>query len=154
MMVLNYCMQGLETETIFASGMKMLAQGDSLSALGLFEKAVQIEDRPIYSSYYAFCIAKERGQFQLAVTLCQKAIAKEPHEPVHHLNLGKIFLIAGKKEDAIRTFREGLHQEYHQQIVDELNAIGTRKPPLFPFIKRSNPLNKYLGIILKRVGIR
>jgi tetratricopeptide (TPR) repeat protein len=147
-------MQTPETEAIFASGVKMLAQGDTLAALSLFEKAVQMEDRPIYSSYYAFCIAKERGQFQLAVTLCQKAMAKEPLEPAHYLNLGKIFLIAGKKDDAIRTFREGLHQEHHQQIIDELNAIGTRKPPLFPFLKRSNPLNKYLGVILKRLGIR
>jgi len=143
-----------ESDELFTRGLEALAHDDPLSALSLFERAVQGEDRPIFSSFLALCIAKERGQFQLAVTLCEKAKAREPHNTVHHLNLGRIYLIAGKKDDAIRTFREGLGYEQDPEIIDELEKLGTRKPPLIPSLKRSNPVNKHLGIILKRLGLR
>jgi tetratricopeptide (TPR) repeat protein len=143
-----------ESEELFTLGLEALARGDTLSALSFFERAVQREDTPTFSSFLALCIAKERGQFQLAVTLCEKAKAREPHNPVHYLNLGKIYLFAGKKDDAIRTLREGLGYEQDRQIIDELEKLGTRKPPLISSLKRSNPANKYLGIILKRLGLR
>lgn len=143
-----------ESDELFTQGLKALARGDTLSALSFFERAVQREDRPTFSSFLALCLAKERGQFQLAVTLCEKAKAREPHNTVHYLNLGRIYLIAGKKDDAIRTFREGLGYEQNKEIVDELERLGTRKPPLISSLKRNNPVNKYLGIILKRLGLR
>ncbi|MCL4475968.1 MAG: hypothetical protein M1508_07060 [Nitrospirae bacterium] len=143
-----------EAEKFFTSGLKALAQEDTLAALALFEKAVQRDEKPAYCSYLALCIAKERGQFQLAVTLCEKAKAREPQNPVHYLNLGKVYLYAGKTDDAIRTFREGLSREKDQKIIDELNKLGTRKPPVISFLKRSNPANRFLGTILKKLGLR
>ena len=143
-----------ESDELFTQGLKALDRDDTLSALSFFERAVQREDRPAFSSFHALCIAKERGQLQLAVTLCEKAKAREPYNSVHHLNLGRIYLIAGKKEDAIRTFREGLGYEQNRQIIDELERLGTRKPPLISPLKRSNPVNKYFGIVLKRLGLR
>lgn len=143
-----------ESEKFFTSGLKALAQEDTLAALALFEKAVQRDEKPAYCSYLALCIAKERGQFQLAVTLCEKAKAREPQNPVHYLNLGKVYLYAGKTDDAIRTFREGLSREKDQKIIDELNKLGTRKPPVISFLKRSNPVNRFLGTTLKKLGLR
>ncbi len=147
-------MPDTEAEKFFANGLKALDQGDTLAALAFFEKAVQKEDKPAYCCYLALCIAKERGQFQHAVTLCEKAKARDPQNPIHYLNLGRIYLFAGKKTDAIRAFREGLGRDNDPEIIDELNKLGTRKPPIIPFLKRSNPINKFLGIILKRLGLR
>lgn len=147
-------MPDAEAEKLFASGLKALAGNNTLAALAFFENAVRREDRPTYCSYMAFCIAKERGQFQLAVTLCEKAKAREPLNPVHYLNLGKIYLIAGKKSEAIRTFREGLTREKNLEIIDELDGLGTRKPPVFPFLKRSNPINRIFGLALKKMRLR
>lgn len=111
-------------------------------------------DIPQYASCFAYCIARERGQYQLAMTLCEKAIAREPENTLHYLNLGRVFLLAGKKTEALDVFRRGVSQERDQRIIDELNRLGERKPPVFPFLKRSNPLNKYLGMLLKRLGLR
>lgn len=147
-------MQETEAEKFFTSGIKALAQGDTLAALTLFEKAVQREEKPAYCSYLALCLAKERGQFQLAVTLCEKAKAREPQNPVHYLNLGRIYLYAGKKDDAIQTFREGLRLEKDQEIIHELNKLGIRKPPALSFLKRSNPINRFIGIALKKLRLR
>lgn len=147
-------MPDTETDKLFTSGLKALDQGDTLTALGFFEKAVQGEEKPAYCCYLALCIAKERGQFQLAVTLCEKAKAREPHNPLHYLNLGKVYLYAGKRDDAIRTFREGLSRGKDQAIIDELDKLGTRKPPVISFLKRSNPINRFLGTTLKKMGFR
>jgi len=143
-------MPGSEVEGLFTKGLEALAQGNTLSALSYFENVINIEDSPVVSSYYAFCIAKERGQVSKAISLCEKAIKKEPKNSLHYLNLGRIYLITNNKEDAIKIFREGLNYEANQQIVEELNRVGTRKPPVIPYLKRSNPINKYLGIILRK----
>lgn len=147
-------MLGTEVERLFNKGLEALGHGDTLSALACFEKAIKIENSPVNCSYFAFCIAKERGQFSKAISLCEESIKKEPENPVHYLNLGRVYLIAGKKEDAVKIFREGLSYEANQQIVNELNRLGTRKPPVIPFLNRKNLLNKYLGIILERLGFR
>jgi tetratricopeptide (TPR) repeat protein len=138
-----------EVEGLFTKGLEALAEGNTLSALSYLEKAINIDNSPIISSYYALCIAKARGQVSKAISLCEEAIKREPQNSQLYLNLGRIYLITNK-EDAIKTFREGLNYETNQQIIDELNKLGPRKSPILPFLKRSNPINKYLGIILRK----
>ena len=147
-------MHDTETEKLFTKGLETLAEGNTLSALSFFEKALHTKYSPVISSYHAFCIAKERGQVSKAISLCKEAIKKEPNNSLPYLNLGRIYLIDNNKADAIKTFREGLNYESNQQIVDELNKLEIRRPPIFPFLKRSNPINKYLGIILKILRLR
>jgi tetratricopeptide (TPR) repeat protein len=139
-----------EVEGFFTKGLEALAEGNTLSALSYLEKAINIDNSPVISSHYAFCIAKARGQVSKAVSLCEEAIKKEPKNSLHYLNLGRIYLITNNKEDAIKTFREGLNYEANQQIIDELNRLGPRKSPIIPFLKRSNLINKYLGITLRK----
>ncbi|HYA32163.1 MAG TPA: tetratricopeptide repeat protein [Thermodesulfovibrionales bacterium] len=143
-----------EGEKLFAAGLKALAAHNTLTALVFFEKAVAKEDMPIYSSHMAYCIAKERGQFQLAVTLCEKAIARDPKTPSHYLHLGRIYLLAGKKSEAVRTYREGLAFERDQELIEELDRLETRKSPVLSFLKRDNPINRILGIVLRKSGFR
>ena len=142
-------MQGSDKEGLLKKGLEAIAQGDTLSALSYFEKAINIEKSPAVCSSYAFCIAKERGQVSNAISLCEEAIQKEPGNSLHYLNLGRIYLIDNNRIEAIKTFREGLNYEANPLIVDELNKLGPRKPPILPFLKRSNPINRYLGIILR-----
>jgi tetratricopeptide (TPR) repeat protein len=141
--------QGSDKEGLLKKGLEAIAQGDTLSALSYFEKAINIEKSPAVCSSYAFCIAKERGQVSNAISLCEEAIQKEPGNSLHYLNLGRIYLIDNNRIEAIKTFREGLNYEANPLIVDELNKLGPRKPPILPFLKRSNPINRYLGIILR-----
>jgi len=135
-------------------GVEALDQNNTLSALFYFEKALDIEESPIISSYFAFCIAKERGQLSKAISLCEEAIKKDPESSIHYLNLGRIYLLSNKREDAIKIFREGLNYEANQKIVDELNKLGTRKFPVISFLKRSSLINKYLGIIFNKLRLR
>lgn len=90
----------IEAERFFTKGLNELAVGHGLSALVYFEKATQIKEIPVYVSYLALCIAKERGQVKKAISLCEDAIKKEPENPIHYFNLGKIYLHSGDKEAA------------------------------------------------------
>lgn len=135
-------------------GIQALNEGNSVAALAFFEKAVQISNTPLNRSYLAYCLAKERGQFKKAISLCEDAIKEDPANSVHYLNLGKVYLLHGNREEAIRIFREGLKLEDNPQIRDELVNLGIRKTPVISFLPRSNPLNKYLGLLLARLGLR
>ena len=143
-----------EAEHLYKKGVHYLSQGKSLAALSCFEHALKKEDSPSIWSYYAFCIAKERGQIKKAMLLCKDAIEREPDNSVHYLNLGKLYLFTNKKREAITIFREGLTHETNEEIINELNNLVPRKSPLIPFLQRDNPFNKYLGIILSRLRLR
>ena len=133
---------------------EIFTSGNIPSALYHFEKAFNIENSPLVSSYYAFCIAKERGQFSKAISLCSEAIKQEPQNSILYLNLGRIYRLSKSKGDAVKIFRQGLKFEVNQQIIDELTNLGIRKNLVIPFLKRINPLNKYLGIILHKLRLR
>jgi tetratricopeptide (TPR) repeat protein len=147
-------MQTTTAEELFKKGLEALATGKMIPALASFEKALELEDNPAFYSYFALCIAKERGQVKAAITLCEKALQKDTENTAHYLNLGKILLHAGNRDDAIMVFRGGLKYGTNPLIIDELNKLGTRKPPVLSFLRRNNPINKYLGIIFKKLGIR
>jgi tetratricopeptide (TPR) repeat protein len=125
-----------------------------LSALASLERALSIWDDPLWHSRLGFCIAKERGQLTQAFELCRSAIEHDSDNPIHYLYLGKVYQIAGNTFEALQTFREGMALGGSPQIERELDAIGTRKSPVIPFLSRNNLLNKYLGIILVRLGLR
>jgi tetratricopeptide (TPR) repeat protein len=144
----------IEAERLLVKAIEVFTMGNIPSALYHFEKAFNIENSPLISSYYAFCIAKERGQFSKAISLCSEAIEKEPQNTLLYLNLGRIYHLLKRKGDAVKIFREGLKFEVNQQIIDELTRLGIRKHPVIPFLKRSNPLNKYLGIIFRKLRLR
>ena len=147
-------MQDPEAKRLYDKGVEHLSQGKTLPALSCFEQALKKEDSPSIRSYYALCIAKERGQIKKAILLCKEALQQEPENAVHYLNLGRIYLFMRQKAEAITIFREGLKHETNKEIIEELDNLLPRKPLVIPFLKRNNPINKYLGIILKALRLR
>jgi len=131
-----------------------LDQNNILAALACLERALSIWDDPLWYSRLGFCIAKQRGQITRAFELCRTAIEHDPGNPLHYLYLGKINLIAGKTPEAIQAFRQGMIIGGSPELERMLNVIGTRKSPVISFLSRDNFLNKYLGIISGRLGLR
>jgi len=147
-------MADADPEVLFTKGLEALARDEWTAALSCFEKASRLLSSPLHNSFLALCIARERGQFNKAISLCSEALDAEPGNPLHYLNLGRVYLLQGKAEVAIEIFRKGLSREANEQIIAELTRLGTRRPPPLPFLQRDNPLNKYLGIILTKIGLR
>lgn len=147
-------------------------RGGTLQGLFVLESSPELSAIPAVNSYRGYCIAKERGQFREAVRLCQSALDAEPHNPVHYLNLGRVFLHAGDKSKAIATFWKGIsrapgaeqgvtvaapsqgHAREHALILDELRRLGIRKRVPFPALRRGHPLNRIAGKLLATIGVR
>ena len=125
-----------------------------VAALASLEKALRLDDNPSWYSYLGYCMARERGQVRKGIDLCRVAMELEPHRPEHYLNLGRIHLVAGNKPEALRVWREGVAKGECEPIRRLLDTLGKRQPPLFPSLPRSSPLNRYLGFILSRLGLR
>ena len=139
---------------LIENGIAYLNDNNRLAALACFDKAFIIGKSPELLSYLSYCIATERGQIYEALKLCNNALSQETDNPVHYLNLGRIYLHAGKKEEALLILRKGLSFGDNQAIRSILEKIGTRGKPVFPFISRNNFLNKYVGILLHRLKLK
>jgi len=126
-------------------GMEAADRGDTLRALPQLEQAVRLNPTPLGRSYLAYCRACEAGTTAYAVAAIQRALAEEPDNPLHHLNLGRVYLLLDRKAEALAIFREGLRRRRHPQLLEQLQQLGIRRPPLFGFLPRKHPLNRMLG---------
>jgi len=144
----------MTADELFEKGLALLRDDNPLAALVCFEKAYSIKKTPELESYLGFCVAAERGKITEAIMLCNDAIAHEPNNPLHYLNLGRVYLKADRKSEAIEIFRKGLSFGDNAEIRHLLDNLGIRKKPVFPFLPRNNSLNKYLGMLLYRLKLR
>ena len=138
-----------------------LQKGNQKEAFGLLQDAaLQYPDDPFILSYYGCLQALVDKQYREGIEKCKKALAIIKKEswfgedilfPLFYLNLGRAYVAAGKKKDALDAFEKGLkHDNSNPDILMELRGLGPRKKALVPFLDRSNPINKYIGLILRR----
>lgn len=143
-----------DADEYFKKGVEALENDRIYLARECFERANEFYRCPSNCSFLAICLAKARGQFKQAIELALEAIGHEPDNTLHYLHLGKIHLLAGDREKAIEIFREGLRRGNDADIVAALDELGTRKPPVFARLHRDHPLNKYMGKLLRKMGLR
>jgi tetratricopeptide (TPR) repeat protein len=141
-------------EREFAQTLAALAADDTQLALASIEKALRLYDTPKWYSYLGYCIARQRGQHRKGLELCKESLAVEPDNSAHFLNLGRVYLAKGDKDEALRIWREGMAKGGSPELVQQLERLGTRNRPAIPVLARENLLNRYLGILLTRLGRR
>lgn len=140
---------------LFQRGLELIEKGDCLAALSALEKSLAIDSgNAACKSYIAFLKATERGQLNTSISELEELAAGAPNEPAVHLNLGKLYLRAGRKTHAIETFRKGLACGKLPEAVKVLESLGLRKKPVFGFLPRDHFLNKYSGKLFKKLGLR
>ena len=162
----------MDRSEIVQKTIALIDWGDTLNGLVSLEGARDLRELPVVRSYLAYCMAKERGQYREAIKLCEAALAVEPHNPAHYLNLGRVYLLAGHKSKALATFRKGLSADAvkgtsanaestadgraKQQalILAELRRLGIRRRPPFPSLPREHRLNRVAGKLLANLGLR
>jgi tetratricopeptide (TPR) repeat protein len=115
-------------------------------------------DHAVILSYCGWLQAIVDRKHKSGIAVCRKAFvafkSSDPHTagivyPILYLNLGRAFLAAGKKKEAVENFTKGLkHDRGHIELKKEMQLLGTRKSPPVPFLSRSNPINKYVGKLL------
>jgi len=136
-----------------------LRNGKQKDAFRVLQQAtVMYPDDPVILSYYGCLQAVVDKKYRSGVDTCKKAITllrkkssfgEEVLYPVFYLNLGRAYIAAGKRKDAIDAFEKGLRYDYgNSDLSKELRGLGTRKKPPLSFLARSNPINKYIGMLL------
>jgi tetratricopeptide (TPR) repeat protein len=111
-------------------------------------------ETPEMISLMGYSLAKQSGQFKEGISLCKKAISLSPNNVEHYLNLGRIYLLANKRELAIRIFRTGLRIRKDSRIIEELKSLGIRKPPFLSSLSRDNPINIVAGKVFALLKLR
>lgn len=124
------------------------------AALAVVEQIPLAARTPLVSSAYALCMAELKATYKSSVSLCHEAIKKDPKNPEHYYRQGRILVLAGRKKDAVWVLRMGLRLGRHKEIIETLASLGVRRSPPISFLSRSNPLNKYLGILLAKLNLR
>lgn len=137
----------------------LLKNRSKRSALRLLSEALeQYPDDPFLLSYYGCLEAVANKNYTEGIDTCHLAIEvlkrKVPFGedfffPVFYLNLGRAYLAAGKRKEALDSFYRGLEIEgENKDLLWEVRKLGIRRKPLLPFLQRSNPINKYIGKML------
>ncbi len=143
-----------QSASLLKEGIAALDSGDTRLALQRLQAAADLDESPEVLSHLALCVAKEQSDYTRAEALCREAIDEEPWYSAHYLNLGRIRLLEGRKEEAIRVFRDGLLREGNPKIKAELEKLGIRKYPVISSLPREHFLNKYLGKFMAFMKLR
>lgn len=133
---------------------KALDSGNVMAALLLLESALRHQDNPQWHAMLGYCVAKERGQVARGLELCRSALEQYPDNAEYYYFYGKLLLMADQKAEAVQALRHGFACGENGSILKLLQELGTRKPSPIRWLHRNNPLNKYLGILLARIGLR
>jgi Flp pilus assembly protein TadD len=111
-------------------------------------------ETPEMISLMGYSLARESGRLKEAITLCEKALSLSPNQPEHYLNLGRVYIMANKREPAIRIFKAGLRIRKDPRIMQELKKLGVRKPPIVSSLSRDHVVNVVAGKVLKMLRLR
>lgn len=136
-----------DPEKLFDLGRTCLAQKLLPEARGLFQQAHKLKPgEPRYGSYYGLSIALADKAYKEALRLCEAAMPQNFLYPDLFHNLGRVYLMAGRRQKAHQAFRKGLSMDpKNPDILRELKKMGVRQEPPLSFFDRSNPLNRLVG---------
>jgi tetratricopeptide (TPR) repeat protein len=97
-------------------------------------------------------------KYRSGLATCRKAFVQfktsDPQSagrvyPILYLNLGKTFLVNGRKKEAVESFRKGLqYDRSNGELKKEMKLLGIRKQPPIAFLSRKNLLNRIIGNLL------
>jgi tetratricopeptide (TPR) repeat protein len=146
-------------ERRFRRGLELLARRRYADASVQFHAAIFVEDRQgalrpqmRYRSYYGLSRALSNRPTLEDVKLCEQAAAADNYDPVLLLNLGKVYLRAGKTTRALLTLERGLRLEPGHAELRALHAEADRRAkPVLPGIGRNHALNRSLGRLRSRL---
>jgi len=145
---------GGDAEELRCKGVEALQRKLYFLARSCFEQALTLGENAEISSNLALCMAKSGADRMKALQLAEKALQDDPDNLDFQLNLGRVQILAGAKEQGLTTLRRGVQLGGGKEFFAELNKWGTRTPSPIPSLPRNHPLNKYLGILLHRLGLR
>lgn len=144
----------------------MIWRAIDLTKEGSFDEALSVFDEHLGSlgstfsdqrlaaaafSFYGLCVAKVERRYGKAVECCQTSLKADRFDANHRANLAKVYLEADDRKKAIDALQDGIRIDPdHTAIHLVWKDIGRRKPPVLSFLPRENPINIWLGTMLRK----
>jgi tetratricopeptide (TPR) repeat protein len=133
------------------------------AAHGSVKEAMEIYPDDLFLiSFDGYLLAKVEKKNREGIEVCRKAIetlrtripfGAEFFYPVLYMNLGRAYLAADRKKEAVEAFNKGVSFDpENKELLWEMRKLGLRRKPVVPFIARSNPINKYIGKLRSLLG--
>ena len=131
----------------FRAGLTYLRGGDAGKALPHLRSALDQEpDNPYYISYMGVAVAAAEQKWAEAEKLCHSAMRMNRRQAQLYLNLAEVYTGADRKQDAADTLVRGLRYSPHDlRLKIGLDRLAMRRPPVLPFLPRTNSMNRNLG---------
>ena len=137
---------------VLEKGIALLNEDKPEEAIPCFE-AMLAEgcEHPLAMSCLGLAMARAGKDLAIAEKYSLKAIEKKPYTGEYYRSLAEVYLIGGKRKEAIQCIDKGLkYDSANEGLFEEMKKYGIRKKPVLPFLPRSNFLNKNIGILLSK----
>ncbi len=108
-----------------------------------------MEDKVKQLGLVGYSLGKDRGQLDRGIEICSKVIKIDPTNSDNYIYLGRLYILADKKELAIKTFKAGLKIRRDNRAIEELKKFGIRRHPPIDSLPRDHKLNIIVGKLLK-----
>jgi tetratricopeptide (TPR) repeat protein len=147
-------------EVHYNRGMAALKAGRPARAMGHFEDAIHadrlrgnLRPRVLFLSYYGLARALDGRADHEAVQACELSVARDSFDPRLHLNLGRVYLMAGKSTRALAVLERGLGlHPGDRPLASLLDKVDRRSPPTLTRLGRDHLLNRAIGRLRKSLG--
>jgi hypothetical protein len=104
------------------------------------------EHRRLLQSCYGLALALVRREFDVGRRLCEEAIVDGPLDPELYMNLALVYLQCHRRRLAVEALKTVLSiNPEHAAAAAQLDRLGRRRPPVFPFLPRRHLLNRMVG---------
>ena len=134
-----------EYSELVSRGIEECDSGNTLGALIYLEKASRKGKTPLLNSYLAYCLAMEHENYREAIELGIGAVNEQSRNLVLYLNLAKVYILAGQRNNALKVLRQATKRGRDGRILRLIKNLGIRKKPVLPFLQRENLINIFLG---------
>ncbi len=137
----------------FRDGMGALEKGAPAAAAARFRLALNLERQGHlrrrqleYLSWFSLSTAMAHGVTPECIRACETAARRNLLDPDMQLNLGRVYLLAGRPTDALAAFERGLRlSPGHAALRAQRDDAERRAAPVIRGFPRAHPLNRILG---------
>ncbi len=156
-------MSGLDATDYLNRAKRLLQKKYQVQALSILKEGLEVHpENAFLLSYYGALAAIVSKDFRGGVRAAERALKllaatvpmdAEVHYPTFYLNIARAYLASGDRSKAILAIKKGLrYNSLHPDLLETMDSLGVRRKPPIPALKRTHPLNKYIGLLLHKLG--
>lgn len=142
-----------DREILYKRARLALDQGLLTEAAHMFEAlADDCESDARFLSYRGLLLAIRERRVSEGATMCKRAITLASSEPEMYLNLARLYVSTGQRQNAVMTLRQAIRGgAKNKAVMKEIQRLSPRAVPPIKSLHRDHVLNDVLGKLRARL---